>query len=125
MSSATRLNPKNMKPEPKRPRITWPVIPSTVAAIGLLPSWVAAGFAAALAGLADVSGVDEIPGRAGEPVAANGVETVGMFGVGVLTLKPDPGTAATATLEPPRAIVKTFLLGLLGGIHKMISEPAV
>jgi hypothetical protein len=75
-------------------------------------------------GAAEVTGVDEIPDRAGVD-GAEGVETDGTNGGGVLTLNADPGVAVTATRAPPSAITKTLLLGLFGGFHWMNSDPAV
>jgi hypothetical protein len=81
------------------------------------------GVAAGVVGLADVAGVDEIPGRDG--VTAAGDDPANGNGAGLGRLKADAGVALTATRDPPRAMKNTFSLGLLGGFHTMMSDPAV
>jgi hypothetical protein len=117
MSSATRLNPKNMRPEPSRASAACPPSPSNVAAIGRPPSG-ADGALGATAGLADVAGDEAMPGRAGVTTEAEGEVKGASVGV-VGTVKFEPGAAVTDTREAPNAMTKMFSLGLLGGFHWM------
>lgn len=98
-------------------------MPLTVAEMGLLAT--ASGVVGAFTGAGEVAGVEEMPDLAGAEGAADGVATDGVDAGPLGRLKARPGEATTDTRAPPSAMKNSFALGLLGGIHWMINEPAV